>query len=364
MNRKSSISFRFDSLDGLRGVAAFSVLIHHVYQQYYLKTTGDHVKLFDWFGGWGVSLFFVLSGFCIHSSQAIQRQNGLLGLNYRKFFLHRAFRIVPAYYVAVFFCLLVGFFRTTALIIPPKTICDVISHFLFIYNWMPWTFRSINSVFWTIAIEVQFYIFYALIYKWLNFRLGQLFLFIAVGLAWYGIASSLFFNGDPWRVVWQNIFITTFWSWYLGAILAEWMTRIRARDESGIERVFVKNEFVFILLIIVLNLFGAFVNPVLFKLHLMILFVPIGCALLIAGLAFTEDSSRVFSSAFKTLKWLGEISYSLYLLHPVGIAIALLVFSKHTFISPFFAVIFSFVLAILNYKLVEKPFMKLRKNLD
>ena len=79
-------STRFDLLDGLRGVAAIAVMLHH-----YTQHTG-----WDWFGGaWvAVDLFFVLSGFVIAHSYSKKILNGM---SFREFAFVRLVRLAPLY---------------------------------------------------------------------------------------------------------------------------------------------------------------------------------------------------------------------------------------------------------------------------
>jgi peptidoglycan/LPS O-acetylase OafA/YrhL len=83
-------STRFDLLDGLRGVAAVAVMIHH-----YSQHTG-----WDWFGGaWvAVDLFFVLSGFVIAHSYSKKILNGM---TFREFAFIRLARLAPLYLVGL-----------------------------------------------------------------------------------------------------------------------------------------------------------------------------------------------------------------------------------------------------------------------
>jgi peptidoglycan/LPS O-acetylase OafA/YrhL len=85
--------FRFDLLDGLRGLAAIAVMVHHFTQH-----NGLH-----WLGGaWvAVDLFFILSGFVIAHSYGIKL---LAGMPLRQFLLIRLNRLGPLY----FFGLLIG----------------------------------------------------------------------------------------------------------------------------------------------------------------------------------------------------------------------------------------------------------------
>lgn len=91
------------ALDGLRGVAILLVLLHH---SGVIRREGQS------FGGWlysniasvgwvGVDLFFVLSGFLIGSIllKSYGRQHWI-----RNFIARRALRVLPLYFVVIFFC--------------------------------------------------------------------------------------------------------------------------------------------------------------------------------------------------------------------------------------------------------------------
>jgi peptidoglycan/LPS O-acetylase OafA/YrhL len=60
------------SLDPLRGITALAVVVHHAAQAWRITANGTSISatMFAWLGGWGVTLFFVLSGFCIHLTEA------------------------------------------------------------------------------------------------------------------------------------------------------------------------------------------------------------------------------------------------------------------------------------------------------
>ena len=77
---------RFPALDGLRAIAAVLVVFFHY---------GGP----DWLQGWaGVQMFFVLSGFLITTLMLREeRRTGEISL--KEFYLRRAFRILPVYFV-------------------------------------------------------------------------------------------------------------------------------------------------------------------------------------------------------------------------------------------------------------------------
>jgi peptidoglycan/LPS O-acetylase OafA/YrhL len=257
----------------------------------------------------------------------------------------------------------VGMYSETNLINLPTTTGDVIGHMLFVHNLYPSGLYSINGVFWSIAIEFQFYIFYALLYKWFNFKLSQLLGFIVIALIFYGCASCFMRLENNWRIIGQHLFITTFWSWYLGALIAEWSINSKIKDYLLLRTSNSIGINIILLFVISLNLFCSVGDPVLFRLHYIYWIVPIFSALLIFILAIMDGCETLIVGMFKKLKWIGAISYSLYLLHPVGIALALKIFGPLSLFSQFMAIAFSFTLAILSYLLIEKPFMRLQKSL-
>lgn len=88
----------FKNLNSVRFIAATFVVIHHIEQ---LKGLAGYPYR-SWYvlGRTGVILFFALSGFLITSLLlAEQRETGCIHL--RKFYVRRALRIWPLYYLIV-----------------------------------------------------------------------------------------------------------------------------------------------------------------------------------------------------------------------------------------------------------------------
>src|SRR5699024_1647411 len=85
---------RINSLQYLRGIAAFLVLITHVLQYLNIKPVGNYFLS----GQYGVDVFFILSGFIIYYTTQVNA-------NWKSFMIRRVFRIYPAYLFA-FVCYL------------------------------------------------------------------------------------------------------------------------------------------------------------------------------------------------------------------------------------------------------------------
>ena len=165
------------AMDGLRAIAISLVFLFHVRgasDKFALTFFGGVDATFiSAFGQMGVLLFFVLSGFLLfipYARAIVYDQPRLPAI--LTFYRRRARRILPAYLVAVVII--------SVLIKPDwlwlKRIWHVISHLTFTYTFSPDTLHSMNGVFWSLGIEVQFYIlmpFLALAMLWLGRRIGK-----------------------------------------------------------------------------------------------------------------------------------------------------------------------------------------------
>ncbi|MER3444953.1 MAG: hypothetical protein C4333_12905, partial [Meiothermus sp.] len=91
---------RFACFDGLRALAATSVLAHHVASATGAVTStaaGYVLAHLDV----GVSVFFVLSGFLLYRPWALAHRDGTAGPGVAAFYRRRFLRIFPAYWVAL-----------------------------------------------------------------------------------------------------------------------------------------------------------------------------------------------------------------------------------------------------------------------
>jgi peptidoglycan/LPS O-acetylase OafA/YrhL len=172
-DRASRERVHLDFLDGLRALAALFVVIHHAYIQVWNIFTHHYPveplnSATRWmiYGHLPVSVFIVLSGFCL--MLPVVRGNGTLRSGARTFFAKRARRILPPYYFAIAFSLLTLFAlygRASAI-----DRWNLISHLLLIHNLSPNTIGGINGAFWSIAVEWQIYfLFPLLVSAWSRF---------------------------------------------------------------------------------------------------------------------------------------------------------------------------------------------------
>jgi peptidoglycan/LPS O-acetylase OafA/YrhL len=140
------VNKRIDALDGLRGLAAFTVAFsHYTLQTHYLK------DIFGLSGQIGVMVFFVLSGYLM-GKLYIDRSFSLGSV--RRYFRHRLGRILPLYILVVLVCYgfnLSGHWWPFI----PMDWHAFLNHILFVAG---------KGVFWTIPVEVQFYLLFPLLW--------------------------------------------------------------------------------------------------------------------------------------------------------------------------------------------------------
>jgi len=196
-------------LDGLRGFSSLFVLLFHLIQHQEgnlpVWITLPH-KLLR-YGFLGVPVFIVLSGYCL-MLPVVRSQKGYITGTLLNYFKRRSRRIIPTYYAAVIFCLLL------ALIIyglekftnfqwhelpwdwfsPKFSLIDVILHFLLIHNLAlrPQAF-SINIPFWSVAVEWEIYFLFPLLLLPL-WRFWGWWLVLSIAFL-IGLAPIYLFNG-------------------------------------------------------------------------------------------------------------------------------------------------------------------------
>lgn len=348
------------SIEQLRGAAALAVVVCHVGGHFYGfdRFSPGPAKLFGWLGAWGVALFFVISGFCIRLPLARARAlNPSARLDTGEFVAHRFLRIAPPYWLAIAASIGVGMLMRTALIDGSHRPLDVGLHVLALHTlWAP-SFNSINGVFWTIGIEAHFYAAYLLL---ANRRLGWLMFtaLLTLGLIVFAIASVALTGG--WRTVGQELFITAFWQWCLGAMLADWYVRERPQAARNILLTARSGA-------VLLSLAMGLIDPRVLGLHLMPWALPFGAAAIV-GLFVVRprEGQRAPGLLSAGFSWLGRISYSLYLFHPVALSLVAWAQSRGLLArlaGPAAEVLGSLILAWALYRLVERPLLARRARL-
>jgi peptidoglycan/LPS O-acetylase OafA/YrhL len=183
---------RMTLIDGLRGIAALMVVLPHSAGLWDKTATSGYLsasmRLISSYGGLGVEIFFVLSGFAIAYSarKAQATPNWLLN-----FWLKRLIRLTPPYWISIDIMSLVLLLRfylgnTKSNILP--SINQFFVHLFYGQGLLG--YEQLNVVYWTLCIEVQFYMAFALLITGLSF------------------ISERWFHGSPHAVTYPFLFTT------------------------------------------------------------------------------------------------------------------------------------------------------------
>lgn len=295
----------FVCIDLLRFVAAFSVYWYHNHIGNWLfkKTSLFFFNFTDYFGStYAVPLFFFISGFCIHLSHVKSLNRGE-SLNLKVYFSRRFWRIVPPYLVALLISV-----ATNKLINPSFETqgTDILLHIFCLQGFSETYFNSINVVFWTITVELCFYLLYPIFYIYAKkYRIENALLFsFLVSIS--SVALTLLTKEEisaPYRFNALNL-----WgAWSFGAYLS---------NEAVLDSRFYKNNFWRFALwlsatLFILTFFLSFKNDFLIKDNINIV---IWSPVLIVILRF-ENIFQRHKEKLSILIKMGLSSYSLYLIH-------------------------------------------------
>jgi peptidoglycan/LPS O-acetylase OafA/YrhL len=155
-----------DVMDGLRGIAIIIVVLFHVWQMSWLDHTlqlGNFTLDLNFIpvtGFLGVELFFFISAFCLFYPYAKYVLEGSKFQTVKQFAYKRVIKILPSYFLSI---LLILVFFNPGFKSFKDAVRRVVSHLLFIHNFFPETYGSINGIFWSLGVEVQFYLIFPFI---------------------------------------------------------------------------------------------------------------------------------------------------------------------------------------------------------
>jgi peptidoglycan/LPS O-acetylase OafA/YrhL len=185
-------------IESLRALAALGVLVGHTMGTAYHYDTartlgGDYPHRLIFGGGFGVYLFFALSGYLLFLPFARRDLGGGRAIDLRRYALNRALRILPLYYAVLVVLMLVQEGGGT-----PK---QWLLFATFGQNFTGATLLTVDGVMWSLVVEVHFYLLLPLL-GWLVARLARgsigraAVVIAALGLASFALRYAVFY-GNP-----------------------------------------------------------------------------------------------------------------------------------------------------------------------
>lgn len=308
-------------LNSLRAVAALSVCLYHFVCTVVGFINDENVLHVFSFGHYGVQMFFVISGFIIPWSMYHGRYRIS---NFFTFTAKRLIRLEPPYLISLVLAIVHTYLRTLSPYYNGLDITPTVKQALLHFGYLIPFFEDqvwIRPVYWTLAIEFQYYI-----------AIGLLFSFISNNKLWIRICIYVLFLSGPILIK------ANFLPFHLPVFLL------------GILLYLYKSKYI----------------------NLIELYIVVAVTIVCIG--FFNDIPTIFFSGItffiimyfddfksKIGDFLGNISYSIYLFHSVSGMIILNYFS-HTVTSPFIkfvliiiSVLVSIGAAYIVYLLIEKP---------
>jgi peptidoglycan/LPS O-acetylase OafA/YrhL len=344
---------RLPFIHGLRGIAALSVLAFHFFgftplEHQVGKALPVLLHSIMRFGFVGVDIFFIISGFVIaltlYGRVRSFRQWGL-------FFVRRQLRLDPPYWVAIALSIVSAILVNKikpAIGASTPSLTEVLAHLLYLEDILG--IKEIVGVFWTLCLEVQFYLVYGgLVLVFSRFKASAgMFAWSMLPLYATSLACFLgllptprglfidrwfeFFTGVQLFLLWRKATSPMHMSMYLTMLVAAFLASLRQPSDD--------------------------VN------HIQVTLIA---EFLLSALFMLAISRQGFQRwlAHPLFVYFGSISYSLYLMHAV-VGVRFLHVFVHPTDSPIFvwaAIVLGFILTLaasdLMYRFVEKPSIQL-----
>lgn len=326
------------ALDGLRAFAILTVAMSHIV-----------TSLIP--GGFGVTVFFFISGFII-TRMMLAQDFGRHDM--KPFYVRRFFRLAPALFV---FIAISGVAMNA--LGRPIPLQDYLATLFYYANYHSYTrSNGINSplgITWSLAVEEHFYFVFPVLFILARKNLAKYLLAVIIGVV-------------VWRLVlvyaWHAPVVRTYLSTDTRIDSIAWgcLLSVMIDKRNALLDRMSSHAALAISLAIILATFlirgDHFRETIRYSLQGLAL-MPIFCALF-----WKPASNNVLRSALgsRPALFIGNISYSLYLYHFLALSIALSLFQNPLELR-LFAITVGLAAAIASYYLVENPIRKFGSNL-
>lgn len=330
--KTASNASRWLFLDAIRGIAALAVVLQHVL--WYQSSKFETIFATVWSPGrFGVVAFFLVSGFIV--PQSLEHRGDI-----KAFWISRFYRLFPPYWFSLLF---IGLLPLAGL--PALTAVNLNSPKDWIVNLtMLQGFArvpDINPVAWTLGLEMVLY--FAITFAFFKGFLRRTW-FISMSLVCLIAAGSILLP-TVLHIRFPAGAAAVFGSIVAGLALFRWFTG----DLKKVEGLIITGAC------IAVTIASSVVNYSPVRLTSDLLQPTQFCAIFsaITGYAFFLGMLKFRNLAFPSwILWLGKVSYSLYLLHPIALA---LIPHGSGLVSIPLQIGLSLVLAWFGYECIEVP---------
>lgn len=344
----------YSELDGVRGIAAFMVMILHFFQhKEYANTFGSYTSKLSILGT-GVDLFFVLSGFLITRILIATKSSNTF---FSTFYIRRSLRIFPLYY---FFLILSFYFVPFLQNADFPEIKQQAYHLLYLQNFamtFNWDYFGPGH-FWSLAVEEHFYLFWPVLIFYCNKR--QI-LFSIVAIIFMSLAMRIVMVNRGLEVFYFTF--TRIDSIAVGGLLALMELEGYLKPKNA-KKFILLSLFVLGPTAIVWLFFGGAGNTQVQMLKT--LFISLLYLFFIGFVVSSKEENFVKASLnSKPLQYLGRISYGLYVYHPLCFYLSFTYLKSPNVVTDIcISFLASIGFASLSYYLLENKILKLKKYFD
>lgn len=342
------------NLTSLRFILALLVLLFHT-PEFFGNRNLPYFNDYSLFlrGNESVWIFFSLSGFLI-IRQLFNEKLKTNSINLKRFFLNRIYRIFPLYYLVLIF----GFIHYQ--IILPKLgyqfensyniLEGILLSVTFFSNiFLTYSPGGIIEILWSIGIEEQFYIVIAPLFYFLpKSKLKTTLILLTL------VYLLLFISNIVPLLTEYKMYFFFFTFSGLCSVYFE---------KTHFNKLFSNLIYSITIIYFLSNLFKNNLSEIQYYVFSMILF----------GLFITVLSKKsIFILENRALKYLGKISYGIYMLHAIAMQIVCFVYIKlqienkipeylYIFSYTFSIILLTIIMAHLSYKYYESYFLKFKK---
>jgi peptidoglycan/LPS O-acetylase OafA/YrhL len=318
-------------VDGMRGISILLVLILHFHAAYGLDQgffathlSATFVRALARNGGYGVTIFFVISGFLI-TSTSLSRFGQLRNVSLRAFYTFRFARIAPnlALILAVAVPLVIAgvpFFASK----PgnPSIWVTVFSILTFTHNLLMQKFGFFNwglNILWSLSVEEMFYFTFPLVCILLrkDVRIIALWALVVIVAPIY----RSHYKENPFIPL--NGYLSCFDAIAIGCIAALLRQRLRLPNTSRRLTLYLATA-----VIVCVYLYKGIMANVVYGPTLIALAAGVILLGSQSGISLARSSGNM---VVKAVGWFGKISYELYLFHMVVLALMKIALKSYAF---------------------------------
>ncbi len=342
----------FKALDGLRGLAVLFVILSH--------TSLDKLYVlpmlsFENIGKIGVFLFFILSAYLLDRQIIIGFVSNKA--NYRfwaNYFLRRFLRIYPLYIAALFVFFAASKFSGTS---PIKSLQDISDHVLLLKG---------DGIFWSIVVEFKYYFLSPLLMAFCNYVLDWNFIKVSLFLSVLVIGSVYYENAYDLNEISVLRYMPFFLTGTFLSIFEVIYLRKQAMEYKKNNLIEISGMLAGLLIIITIPSLFNFVFQLNIKswyFHNPIFYLPYALLWSLVLLASKYGKFRILKKMFevKALRFLGVISFSMYLFHiPVLKIVELSKLHINRNVQFYVFLFAASFLSLLSYLLIERHLQKVR----